>query len=177
LLALPVRASQHFYYVATCPEIIQEFLNDAELLGFQLTAEWKVQLETLAALQVPQGSPYAYGPAADSLRLEDWHAQAQAGSSGLEVILGERVAILHAADFKTLSDELPVIARNHLENGISTNLWYEQVVPREARFYFPVYGLDDRMGTAIKDKLKYHLQVGANATVGYGLCKLSKISA
>ena len=41
-------------------------------------------------------------------------------------------------DFKKYSnnDELPVIARNCLENGVSKNLWYEQVLPRKSRLAF-----------------------------------------
>lgn len=175
LLALPVRSSQDFYYMATCPEILKDFLNDAEMFGIELGDILKGDLEKLAKSKIDQGAPQFYGGSVQKLTLEDWPGTQQPGQSGLEDLIGPRIAILNAADFKTLSDELPVIARNHLENGISTNLWYEEIVPRETRFYFPVIGPDERFQDAVKNKLGNQVQVGANATVGYGLCKLSKL--
>ncbi len=46
----------------------------------------------------------------------------------------KRIAILLDEDFATVTQNLPVIARNHLENGISQNLWYEEVVPHQTVF-------------------------------------------
>jgi len=58
-----------------------------------------------------------------------------------------------------------------LENGQSANLFYEEVVPRETRFGFKIQasGIDSYFDT-IAD-----IQIGANATVGYGFCSLTKI--
>jgi len=81
--------------------------------------------------------------------------------------------------FAELATELPVIARNHLDDGgISQNLWYEEVVPREAVFGFAVLVPDgdnyfDIFNQNIDGKV---IQIGANATVGYGLCLFTKIS-
>jgi CRISPR-associated protein Cmr4 len=95
---------------------------------------------------------------------------------GLEHWLGARVAILHASDFQVLSNELPVIARNHLENGTSVNLWYEQVVPRESRFYCPIRESDTELGDMLTSpRMGGLIQIGGNATVGYGLTHFSKI--
>ncbi|MCT4599925.1 MAG: RAMP superfamily CRISPR-associated protein [Marinifilaceae bacterium] len=78
-----------------------------------------------------------------------------------------------------LSDyELPIIARNQLDNGESKNLWYEQVIPRETRFYFVVL-YPEQQGEAFnkfKDSIKNDLvQIGANASIGYGYCNIEEL--
>lgn len=74
------------------------------------------------------------------------------------------------------SDEnLPIIARNVLENGESRNLWYEQVVPAETVFYTLIDSKgDDTLANKIGDK-KAIVQIGANATIGYGYCKFTNL--
>lgn len=72
-------------------------------------------------------------------------------------------------------DNLPVIARNVLENGESKNLWYEQVVPAEAVFYTII---DDKGDRTLAEKIsdnKAIVQIGANATIGYGYCKFTTL--
>ena len=72
---------------------------------------------------------------------------------------------------------LPVIARNSV--GEQTNLWYEEVVPHKSIFYFAVVdstskadSLLDVFTDSVRDKI---IQFGANASVGYGLCKVIKV--
>ena len=73
---------------------------------------------------------------------------------------------------------LPVIARNCLENGISKNLWYEEVVPYKSLFVFGILSDgtqkgDGCLGTFNEEIKKNSLiQFGGNATVGYGLTKV-----
>ena len=70
--------------------------------------------------------------------------------------------------------DLPVIARNHLDNGISTNLWYEEVVPHESVFYFFVTSEEEEILSDFKEAINGQvIQFGGNATIGYGLCKVS----
>lgn len=78
------------------------------------------------------------------------------------------------AEFEKLcsDNELPIIARNCLDNGESVNLWYEQVLPAQSV-----------LGTIIITEGKNDLdelngkivQIGANATIGYGYCKFVKL--
>jgi CRISPR-associated protein Cmr4 len=74
---------------------------------------------------------------------------------------------------------LPIIARNNIENGQSENLWYEEVIPRGSMFYFfmacpnDVTNYDTDFNTNLEKDI---VQIGANATVGYGYCKIIKIS-
>ena len=86
-------------------------------------------------------------------------------------------------DFTSLcSDEnLPIIARNVLKNGESKNLWYEQVVPAETIFYAvtqekPADALQ-KPSYVLKDAINHKIiQIGANATIGYGYCKFDLIA-
>lgn len=65
-------------------------------------------------------------------------------------------------------DNLPIIARNVLENGESKNLWYEQVLPAETVLYTIIQEEKDVLAKALDGKI---VQIGANATIGYGYCK------
>lgn len=80
-------------------------------------------------------------------------------------------------EFKGLcsDDNLPIIARNVLENGESKNLWYEQVVPAETVFYTII---DDKGDQTLANKIAADnaiVQIGANATIGYGYCKFTNL--
>jgi len=76
-------------------------------------------------------------------------------------------------------DNLPIIARNVLDNGESKNLWYEQVVPAETVFYTLI---DDTLDTELTlakkiSEDKAIVQIGANATIGYGYCKFTNLNS
>ena len=67
---------------------------------------------------------------------------------------------------------LPIIARNVLENGESKNLWYEQVLPSETVLYTIIQEEGEELKNALDGKL---VQIGANATIGYGYCEFKLI--
>ena len=69
---------------------------------------------------------------------------------------------------KCSDDNLPIIARNVLENGESKNLWYEQVLPAETVLYTIIQESSDNLAKALNGQI---IQIGANATIGYGYCK------
>lgn len=74
-------------------------------------------------------------------------------------------------DFKAMcnDDNLPIIARNVLANGESKNLWYEQVLPAETMLYTIIREKEETLKNALNGKI---VQIGANATIGYGYCKI-----
>ncbi|MCW7999955.1 hypothetical protein CFK35_19015, partial [Clostridium sp. cpc1] len=80
--------------------------------------------------------------------------------------------------FYEIIRELPIIARNKLNDGESENLWYEEVVPRETRFYFGTI-LSKKAPKEyedIFDKItEDFVQIGGNATIGYGYCDIKSI--
>ena len=82
--------------------------------------------------------------------------------------------VMTAENFKQL--DLPVIARNNLENGISKNLWYEEVVPSDSRFTFMIIGPDELMTKLNEVITETTVQIGANASVGYGFCKITLLN-
>lgn len=106
----------------------------------------------------------------------------------------ENLAIFNDEDFNEVVANLPVIARNSLKDGKSENLWYEEVVPRESIFYtlFCYYdNLDDATpdSRGKTDRKKFemayrlfeekllndNIQIGANASIGYGITKVSQL--
>lgn len=91
------------------------------------------------------------------------------GASGFNLAIPESTA----GNLSELADELPVIARNYLDNGISKNLWYEEVVPRESVFVTCFQAPDAVLADALHDKV---VQLGGNATVGYGFCLFTQLS-
>jgi len=81
---------------------------------------------------------------------------------------------------KIAGEELPVIARNQLDNGESKNLWYEELVPHQSIFGFVVQvdKADMLVSSEFTSKLNGKvIQIGANATVGYGYCLLTLLNA
>ena len=83
-------------------------------------------------------------------------------------------SIVSSKEFESLcsDDNLPIIARNCLENGISSNLWYEQILPAETVFFTIIDSADNTLTEALNNKI---VQIGANATIGYGYCKFTKL--
>ena len=106
----------------------------------------------------------------------------------------QNLAIFTDEDFNEAISNLPVIARNSLEG--TGNLWYEEVVPRESIFY-TVFNYYDNFNDEGKDRrgktdktvferqykkfekrlLNDHIQIGANASIGYGICTFFQLGA
>jgi CRISPR-associated protein Cmr4 len=186
LLALPVRSNVQPYFMATCPQLITDLLEQAALMGY------RIQPDLLKALQliceqpahpwllrgIPAGSSTVFledhaaaaGPA--SVKLDE------AAIRHLEQALGGPVAVLPDKVFCQLVESLPIVARNQLENGESRNLWYEELVPRATRFWFMLMRPEVQAQAA---DFQRHLtsstiQVGANASVGHGFTRIQTIS-
>lgn len=71
---------------------------------------------------------------------------------------------------------LPIIARNHLENGKSVNLFYEERVPRDTIFMLPLVSENEKLlNDFVKMLDKKIVQIGGNASIGCGLCKITII--
>ncbi len=70
---------------------------------------------------------------------------------------------------------LPVVARNVLKDGISQNIWYEEYVPHHSLFFVCVSCEEDdellnTFNNAVNGKI---VQFGGNASIGYGLTKVT----
>lgn len=71
------------------------------------------------------------------------------------------------------NDELPIIARNCLiGNG---NLWYEQALPQKSVFGTMLVCPENLNGVLNNTFNQKVVQIGANATIGYGYCRFMNI--
>lgn len=152
MLAMPARAtrgSAAYYYVTTEEALRKYDDKQAVFVG-------KVQKRDAVSIQNRE---------AEGIKL----TQAQK-------LFGKEIHIVSEEEFRKLP--LPVMARNSLENGKSTNLWYEEVVPHESIFTFVVAADDsdkaalDNFKQAINGKV---IQFGGEASIGYGLCKVEVV--
>jgi CRISPR-associated protein Cmr4 len=181
LLALPVRSTHGLYYVATTPPLLKDFLEDTNFKGPN-SAKWRAGVKSMSRISPTPGEPIAYDTQeSDHLYLEDMPAQTGLpGESYLKDLFGRRIALFHVEDFARLAKNLPVVARNSLNNGISENLWYEEIVGREARFYCTIS--DYPVGNGASQEVNElatalpTIQIGANATVGFGQTKWTSIN-
>ena len=87
---------------------------------------------------------------------------------GLQELIGTNVAVVK--DFNDY--DLPVVARNYLEDGISKNLWYEEVVPHDSVFYTIIISPDDGKELPLDDII----QIGGHASIGCGFTKFTKLN-
>ncbi len=182
LLFLPLRSNKKPYYHVTSVETLKnakEFLENFEI---------NLNFEDIATNEsIVLGNENAV--------VEDVECKASNLSlPNLKKIFGiENLAIFTEEDFNEAVSNLPVIARNKLNNGKSENLWYEEVLPRESILYtiFCYYdNLDSKADSSGKsDKKKFemayklfekrlledNIQIGANASIGYGITQFSKL--
>jgi len=183
LLTRPVRSNVKAYFNATSPAVIKNFLEMVENFNIEFDVSLKEALESLAALNVEDATPLIFDNSNNAI-LEDNKAKvSDFDTAVLQEFLGENLALFSDADFKSL--ELPVLARNALENGISQNLWYEEVVPKKTKFFFfiakpdnvdekdakKIAGFENRFNTEGS-----MVQFGANKSIGYGFSKVTKVS-
>ena len=90
----------------------------------------------------------------------------------------ENVIVLSQKNMKDIS--LPIVARNHLENGKSVNLWYEEIVPHESLFFLYMLSNGTPSGDRSLERLlkliddNPLIQFGGNMTIGNGLTRVER---
>lgn len=182
LLFLPLRSNKKPFFHVTSISILKEAKSFLESFAIKLDLD---NIET-------NNKSVVIGN--ESAIVEDVKCNfIQIDFSKIKNIFGiENLAIFNDEDFNEAVSNLPVLARNALENGKSVNLWYEEVLPRESILYsvFCYYNnLDDSTsdsrGKTDKKKfemayklfeeklLKDSIQIGANASIGYGITKFT----
>lgn len=184
LLTRPVRSNVKAYFNATSKSIIKNLLETIENFEIDFEAELKTELEKLLKMEVKKGSPVIFENITNAY-LEDTKAISNnLDISKLKEFLGDDIALFDDVEFSEL--DLPILARNALENGVSKNLWYEEVVPKKSTFFFCIAkptNVDER---DYSEKIKgfenrftkegSKLQIGANKSIGYGFTKVQKVS-
>ena len=181
LLPIPVRADDTPYLLATCPALLKQVSDLVSRFGYQFKDAW---INGLLALTIPaatEGVAIGRGPVNIELD-EPATLQAQPGfsvSAGAAKMMGNQFVLLKDEQMAVLCSDynLPVIARNSLNDGWSENLWYEQVLPRYSKLVFGVLyprkdSYIDQFTAAITS---FPVQIGGNASVGYGFCSIESI--
>lgn len=184
LLSLPVRSNKNPFFRAFSPEMLKDFMENLSLFGISLSSQ--VEIDGFTKIIQPQkNTPVIFEDLGNDVFIEDVQPTfvtlpAGINLNGITSLLGDSPVVFHNDDIKEIFRDLPVIPRNALENGKSINLWYEEVVPRQSCFYFILGTPDtgDQYFTDFMTDIQEHLiQIGANASIGYGYCKIEKINS
>ncbi|NFN88111.1 type III-B CRISPR module RAMP protein Cmr4 [Clostridium sporogenes] len=194
LLSIPVRSNVKPFFRATCPRIVKDFLEFIE--NFQSEKECIQDIGSL------KGDLKKFEEVVDKNKngiwiLKNFNSDIDVESmkhltveeigtkltkkisfeneDKIKKIFGESLILIDDNSFSEIVDRLPVIARNKLDNGESENLWYEEVVPRETRFYFGAVLGKEHQSEFNKIEGKQPVQIGGNVTIGYGYCDIKSI--
>lgn len=178
LLALPVRSGVRPFLYASTPEILADLAQQLKLMK-PGAVRLVNSLKEAAGISVTSQQPLAEESGLiDEFEAVLFQQEAMRKIDKLKKsdLLLSPLALFAAEDFKGVCERLPVIARNQLENGVSKNLFYEEVVPRQTCFTFFVERPigNDVFHSHLSD-LNMRVQIGANASIGYGVCKLERI--
>lgn len=145
-------------------------------------------------LQVEDFNKYKNMDAEDAKNLQDFFTQVNLDKN--------TVALFRNEVFKEICEfNIPVIARNKIgENGISEGLFYEEVLPRRTKLWFllgvPTQEQEKKAEESPQSEtlnsqksdliasfdtfegeiIKNLIQIGGNASIGYGITKISKLN-
>ena len=166
MLARPVRVSDGpgAYVLATSKAVITTQINLLKSLGIAC-GDWNVKLDP--------NKVYKSKALKDVKAVEGIKLQEEINIPVIDAFLGTNWVLF--PDEKLANMSLPVQARNVLENGKSKNLWYEEVVPHQSVFQVVVicHTQEDDLYKFIQEN-KGIVQFGADASIGYGLCKVTE---
>lgn len=176
LLARPVRVSKGnvAYVLATTRSLLKTYAQLCRQFGFsapQFLAE-------LAALSMEKNYFFSKD-AAKVEKVEECVVQpVTTGCAALQRFFAklfpqESVVVLKEEEFQAI--ELPVVARNQLDDGTSVNLWYEEVVPHESVFYNIVLAHTGDLNTFDQEIHSKVIQFGGNASVGCGYTLVTRL--
>jgi CRISPR-associated protein Cmr4 len=168
LLSIPVQSNNRLFYRATSPGVLKKFAEQLNLFGIQFN-EFNLDFDL--------DKPAVFTE--NGTKLGDFDAirkDRNGEINRLEELTGRDIALFSDRQFKELceDDNLPIIARNKLDNGESKNLWYEQVIPQETIFYSLFMSSENILTKDVLDgKI---VQIGANATIGFGYCQFNLLN-
>ena len=213
LLTLPLRSSDRVYYNATCPEAIIDYLenllrhnifdtsgnneinNLIEFFSFFYKyfeqGEYDFVIFADEERTIPMIEDYEKGKCTQLANDENCPDYIKLMRNYLSPSKVKdfiySLAVFSDKNFHNICKiGLPIIARNHLENGKSINLFYEEILPRRSVLWFMTGTYNhfpkneqetfDKIINVFEKKLtKDIIQIGANASIGYGETKISEI--
>jgi CRISPR-associated protein Cmr4 len=187
ILCLPVRSFFGVFAYTTCPLILQRLQRHAQVFGIKGFENLSVEVQG-ADIALASNSALGKG---NKVYLEDLdltakqspEADAVANAIAEKLLpnserryFTERFAVVSNDVFTFLSETATeVVARVRLEDNTKTvasgGLWYEEAVPAEALFYGFV-GATSAEPSLAPLQIDQPLQIGGDATIGRGLCKV-----
>ncbi len=175
ILTIPARSNRKPFFNATTKSIVDHIINNCN--DFNIEIGVKQTLEKLSKLD---NKNYVFKEKYKDLKLEGKAVEYSdilndGERKSLSKLFGQDFVLLSSENFKKLTDNLPVIARNKLENGTSKNLWYEEVLPRESRFYFILIHNEKYFEEFYNELTSQVIQIGANASLGYGYSRIEEV--
>jgi CRISPR-associated protein Cmr4 len=178
LLSIPARSDKYPFLNAICPQIVRDFLRITALWGNVIGEKERHAFDELLSIQFDDKvRAICFEESVNDSVVEFYdvkavlHTISEDSLAVLKNWTGNNPVWVNDDDFKNISEKLPVIARNHLDNGQSTNLWYEEIVPRETVFYTFISAPEGNWRIEFDKSV---LQIGANASVGYGVSEIYK---
>ncbi|SHH62191.1 CRISPR-associated protein, Cmr4 family [Caloranaerobacter azorensis DSM 13643] len=179
LLVYPVRSDKKQFFRATTVPILKNFIEQFSLFDVKMNEEIIDSLKELSKIDVNDSNVIIFDEKLKDAVIEDYYGKYvkmdKTVLDNVEKILGRDIAIFSDTNFKEIIENLPVIARNKLENGESKNLWFEEIVPRETKFFIPIIKEDKYSDEFDELITKEMIQIGANSSIGYGLCCINKV--
>lgn len=180
LLALPMRASkgQATSYMVTTKQMLEHFISFLRLSGHTEDIE-KIDASSISPESQVLFSDENGNIEVEGIKLKVKTFQCQ-NLQNLQNLLKKvgitSLILLSDKDFKECC--LPVRARNNL-NKKTRNLWYEEHVPYNSIFYTMMMETGETNSkealTQLSEKIhNQKIQVGANATVGFGIVEFKK---
>ena len=196
LLFRPMRVSKgdHAYCLVTTPELLQVMIDTIDSFQIKLNLQSAKSTEDFekALNEIKKKLNEKKGQVVAGIVNKDDHAimevegydvkEIQSKENDLYKILleiseGVPVVIMRTDFFRMI--DLPIIARNYLKDGKSTNLWYEEFVPHQSYFYFPVLWEKEEaevFSNFIQEISKQPIAFGGNNSVGYGYCTITPMN-
>ncbi|MCS6935779.1 MAG: type III-B CRISPR module RAMP protein Cmr4 [Chitinophagales bacterium] len=173
LVALPVRCNFEQYVLGLNSEVANA-INSKSLLLTGKEIFDTIDSGNKLFYQVNQPGYPVYAEDVE-LSAKAAHTNPLKVTSGLNVF-ATKYATFSNHGFANISRNLPVIARNNIENGKSNNLWYEEIVPHQTVFITFIFTTDIYQKEFEEVLTGDIIQIGGNASIGYGLCKFYKIN-
>jgi CRISPR-associated protein Cmr4 len=186
LLFYPVRTDVEPYILGTSIDILKEFVQHLKDFSLncdnEIIVEYNKGINSLNNKLTGKKAILVNGKKFQSIEwAEDILVDKVDNIEPLKIIediIGKDKSVIVFENMKEILEELPIIARNKLNNGLSENLWYEEIVPKKTIFYFYVLKdeVDKNHNERFEELLNSNLiQIGGNATIGYGYTSITNI--